>query len=155
MKFMTITAVVFAAFVAIAHGRGPGVGCGALSQVGEGCAGSGGVSPSLQFTGCARAGEILSFELTGGLGGSTALLLVGATPADVALPNGCTLLVQPIPSVFTLPLGGEEAGEGANGLAFLLPDDLEPTTVYMQAAILDAEAAGGFSMSNAAVAAIQ
>lgn len=120
---------------------------GSATAVGAGCAGSGGFVPSLALNGCPSPGEAVSLEIAGGLGGSNALLFFG-TPASIPAPGGCTLLVNPLPLVLSLPLGGAGAGTGSLTIPAVIPVASTPGTFDMQVFVIDGGVGHGFSNSN-------
>lgn len=122
--------------------------CSGAATYGAGCAGSGGFTPSLSITGCPAPGQPISINVTQGLGGSQALILVGVATSAAPLGGGCTLLVQPTPLTISFPLGGASPGTGSASLPAVIPVGLPSITVYLQAFVVDPAKATGFTASN-------
>ncbi|MBI4880227.1 MAG: FG-GAP repeat protein [Planctomycetes bacterium] len=125
------------------------VPCLPIITYGTGCAGSGGFIPDFAMSGCATAGESLSFSITNGLGGSLAWLFVGATQAALPMGAGCTLNVWPaIGPLGPLPLSGSGPGNGSISAVVAIPPASPLGQVSVQAFVVDPGAALGFSNSN-------
>lgn len=131
-------------------------GCsGPAVEYGAGCAGSGGVVPHLSLDTCPTAGAQVSLTISNALGGATALLFAGATPAALSVgDSGCDLLVAPIVVMLPVPLGGVGAGNGQLVLAAGLPAAAAGLTARLQAFILDPGPASGFAATNGVTLAI-
>lgn len=114
---------------------------------GAGCAGSGGVVPSLVVDGCALRSAQVSLAIAGGLGGASAFLLLGATAASIPLGGGCTLNVSPLlPLVIgPLPLAGVGPGSGAIQFTAIIPATAPPGQVAVQGFVADPGGSLGFS----------
>lgn len=114
---------------------------------GQGCAGTGGVSPTLFVDGCAAPSAQVEISIGGGLGGGQAFLFLGLGPAALPMGGGCTLNVSPLLPVIVgpLPLGG--AGAGAGGVQFgaTIPASAMPGSLSVQAFVVDAGGPLGFS----------
>ncbi|MEM7310636.1 MAG: integrin alpha [Planctomycetota bacterium] len=126
-------------------------GIAAISDYGGGCAGSGGVVPELAMSCSPVPGGPLQLEVSGGLGGSLALVLLGTGAGDLPLLGGCSLLVAPVPVQPTVsaPLAGVAAGEGACTIDAVLPDSAVPgLTLSFQTVVLDPGVGQGFSATN-------
>ncbi|MFG0319189.1 MAG: FG-GAP repeat domain-containing protein, partial [Planctomycetota bacterium JB042] len=95
---------------------------GSVTAYGVGCPGSGGFVPSIDLQGCPAPGALVTLEVSGGFGGSSALVLFGLNQASIPRDNGCFLLVSPIlPLMFTLPLSPGGPGAGAVALTGMVP----------------------------------
>ncbi len=121
-------------------------------EYGAACPGSGGFLPSLSlkatFDGCFAAGDGVSFDIKGGLGGSTCLLLLGLSTAAAPLPGGCSLLLAPTQANVVLPLFGAGPGAGAISFSSTIPAGFPALSVYLQGFVVDPGVARGFSATN-------
>ncbi len=123
---------------------------GAPIPYGTGCPGSGGFVPSFSLTGCPKPGEILTASISGGLGGSLAVLLFGQVEASLPLPGGCTLLIAPVsPISLPLPLGGIGPGNGSIVASGTVPAGTPSLTATLQAYVLDPGSPLGATLTNA------
>lgn len=122
---------------------------GVRLQFGEGTPGTAGIIPVLGVAGPLRPGARPDYRLSGGLGGSTAVLLIGTERRHDAVRGG-TLLVDPRWRR-RLPLAGEVAEPGTGGIRFV-SRPLSPAhaglTLYYQAVVVDPAAPRGLSFSN-------
>ena len=124
-------------------------GCGAIVSYGVGCAGSGGLVPVLEGSGCMQSQGTVHVRLQQGNGGSTALLILGLNQASTPIGGGCALAVSPVlPAVTPIPLGGDKPGTGSFELTAVMPAGLLPGTVTMQAVVVDPGATVGIAVSN-------
>ena len=124
-------------------------------EFGDGCAGSGGFIPRLVvaptgsipplWDSCVRAGTNLSVEVQEGLGGSTMLLFAGPAPASIPLGGGCTLHVDPILANVSLPLADSGPGNGSVSFLATISATAPPSSVYLQAFVIDQGVPRGFS----------
>lgn len=115
-----------------------------------GCAGTGGFTPDLDVTSALppSAGNAFDLSVSGGLGGSTALLFIGFGKAKLPLGGGCFLnLATIIPSPVTLPLGGAGAGDGSILLPATMPAGTTGLIFGLQTFVIDAGVPMGFSAS--------
>lgn len=148
--------VIAGAFLADQNGTSSGsamVVSGCDSQAtpyGVGCAGSGGFIPQLGLRGCPSTGNAVTLEITGGLGGATALVLFGTSMGSTAMGGGCTLLVSPVlPLVGVLPLSAAGPGGGAIAVDAVIPTGVAtPATLTMQVIVVDAGVPAGHANSN-------
>ena len=87
-------------------------GCdGAVGRHGTSCAVASGSVPSLGVNGCAEPGETLTFQITGAVGATMGLVLLGQSPASTPISNGCTLSVGPLlPAMVAVPIGPSGVG---------------------------------------------
>jgi hypothetical protein len=128
---------------------------GAATSFGAGCAGAGGFVPRLALEGCPQAGRMLTLRLEDTLGHTTALLLFGAAPGALPLPNGCTLLVAPLlPLQLVLPITGGGAGGGSLAVSATLPMTVPSGSFTMQAFVVDPVAPGGYAATGGLLVAI-
>ena len=122
-------------------------GIGAFTTYGDGCPGTGGLTPGLNGSGSASPGGTVSIDLSDGLGGSFSFLFLAGAPDKYDL-GGCTINLGPtIGLPFVIPLDGLGQGNLTAGLPITLPVG---TAFFMQAAVLDNNAGNGlWSLSNA------
>ena len=109
---------------------------------GHGCPGTGGMVPNLVQTNDVAGGGAVTFGIANAPPGGVAFHVIGATPASVALPNGCTLLATPT-IVFPVVLNAN----GRHALTASFPPGLS-LTAHAQVFVIDPGAPGGFSASN-------
>jgi len=121
---------------------------GSISIYGSGCAGSGGITPTLTMAGIPGLGQQVLMLLENGLGGAPSLTFISAGEANQPIGGGCSLLVQFPAIAIPITLGG--AGDGAG--SYFLPGIIPPTaplgSVYFQTFVLDPMTQTGFSTSN-------
>ncbi len=129
--------------------------CGPIANFGTGCPGTGGFTPSLSLTGCACPGGSMSLSVTKGLGGSNALLFIGANETALPIQGGCTLFTFPILSTIVAPLSGIGAGAGQVLAVGKLPMGTPLVPFAMQAICLDPQMPRGYSASNGVSITIQ
>ena len=117
---------------------------------GAGCPGAGGIVPTLTVDGCTTAGSQISVTIAAGLGGSSALILMGAGQAALPIGGGCTLNLSPLIPIVVgpLPLGGAVAGQGSLTLPAVIPSGAPAGSLTIQAFVADAANAAGFSNTN-------
>lgn len=120
---------------------------GSFAALGGGCAGTGGVTPTLAASGCPSFGSKVELSLAGGLGNSFALLLFGLGTGAVPIHPSCSLSIAPlVPGlVALLPLDGA----GAFSSMANMPAGTPSATIFLQAVIMDPGAPGGAAASNA------
>lgn len=129
--------------------------CGDVTSYGTGCPGSRpllggpGIVPTLDISGCSTPGGRIELNVRDGLGGATALLLIGNTEVSVALGAGCTLLVHPLLGIFPVQLDGLLPGEGTYDKDKRFPIPTATATMKMQVAVFDPGGAKGYSLTNA------
>ncbi|MBI4881334.1 MAG: hypothetical protein HY812_16990 [Planctomycetes bacterium] len=119
-------------------------GCGYISSIGTGCAGTGGLTPRFDVNGCAKSGGVVNFAVRDGLPSSLAIMFIGVTQVALPMDGGCVLYLNPLPTIIGLPLD-------ANGeIAFpaLIPAIASGFTVYTQAFVQDLGVPQGFSNTN-------
>lgn len=122
------------------------------AEFGVGCPGSGGFVPRLDdqltYDGCNADGASISYLISKGLGGSSAVLMLSAQSVSIPLIASCTLLVAPSLSMITLPLPGIGPGNGSISLNASIPVGFPSISIYFQAFIADPGAPGGYCVSN-------
>jgi hypothetical protein len=116
---------------------------------GLGCPGTGGNVPNLVQTSDVTGGGAVTFGVSNAPSAATALYVIGATTASVPLPNGCTLLTNP---VIAFPVVLSVYGRTAFAASF--PPGLS-LTAHVQAFVVDAGAQGGFSATNGVTLTVQ
>ena len=86
-----------------------------------------------------------------GLGGTLTCLFPGLSPNQIAMPNGCTLLID----IFNLHvniqlvLSGDTPGNGSASVTLLVPPNLPiGLSVYWQAIVMDPSIIGNWRSSN-------
>jgi len=114
---------------------------------GQGCVGTGGISPTLSVDGCAVPGSSITLSVGNGFGGSQAFLFLGLGQASLPMGAGCTLNVSPLLPLVVgpLPLSGGGAGNGSVQFGATIPATALPATVYLQGFVSDPGGALGFS----------
>ena len=115
-----------------------------------GCAGSGGIVPTLSFGGCATGGSTITLNIGSGLGGAASFLFLGLAQATIPMPSGCILSVYPIigSPVGPLPLSGSGAGNGSFSMDIVVPSAAGSGSLMAQAFVDDAGAANGWCNTN-------
>ncbi len=119
-----------------------------ISEYGQGCDGSGGFTPRLSATGCARSGGFLNLSIDSALGGSNSLVLFGLQ--EVPAPSEtCPLLIAPVlPPMFVLPLFGAGSGAGSITVSGSLPSAFSDYTFTVQAFVADPARTKGYATTN-------
>src|SRR5690606_14301304 len=75
--------------------------------IGAGCPGEGGFAPQLDLGSCSLIGGPVTLKVSGGPGGSIALVHLGLDEADIPIGAGCSLFMAPVlPTAIFLPLFG-------------------------------------------------
>jgi len=124
--------------------------------VGQGCPGEGGFTPELDLGTCGLIGGPVTLSISGGPGGSTALVLLGASETDVAIGAGCSLFMTPVfPTAIPLPLFGSGAGNGQVQVTVTIPPTATPTSFMVQSFVHDPTTSIGFTSTNAVRMTIQ
>lgn len=122
---------------------------GSALPFGAGCGGALGIVPSLAIAGCPGVGNPIQLAVSQGLGGSTAILLVGLAQGSAALGAGCSLLVaQPLPIAVPLPLGGAGPGAGSVTVFATVPAAAAGVNLALQAFVIDATVTIGASATQ-------
>lgn len=131
-----------------------------FAPVGFGCPGTGGVVPQLAMSGAPTSGGHLQVDIANGVGSGTTLLAVGLGAGSVSMGYGCMLNVAPVPLVMLgplplFPLGAQGPGAGSISFGATLPLALPQVAIGVQAFVVDAGIAHGFSNTNGVVFTIQ
>ncbi len=126
-------------------------GCpSAVVAFGAGCAGSGGFVPKLALDHCMFPGGTTTLTIADGLGGSTALVFIGAGQSSVPLGGGCSFLVSvflPAPVALLLSPGGP--GAGGVAVPISLPSQiLSSWQASLQAFVIDAASPIGVAATS-------
>ncbi|HND54590.1 MAG TPA: hypothetical protein PLV92_19395, partial [Pirellulaceae bacterium] len=113
---------------------------------GTGCPGTGGLTPSARNTAFSpHGGSATTLRITNGLPGSTTLLFLGTSRANLAAGYGCRLFVSPVFGPYgPFPLDGT----GAFSVSTTLPALVAPVTLTVQSFVIDGGVPAGFSNSN-------
>lgn len=140
--------------VVIRNRRFEGDPAGSRDQFGEPCAGTGGARPTLGSIGPFRAGVAIETRLTGGFGGSSALVIASLAPAvpPIALAPDFVIYLDPsffVLTTFALGGGPSIAGEGHGSFSMTFPPAFAGLSYYLQAAVFDPGVAFNLSLSNA------
>jgi lysyl endopeptidase len=132
------------------NGADPMVNCGSSQLYGAGCAGTWGLVPSLDLTGCFKPNGTVDLSIKLGLGSGQALLFFGLSQAALPMGSGCFLNVTPLLPVVAgpLPLSPGFPGQGTLAIQTTMPPTVTPGTFTMQAFIPDVGAPAGFSNTN-------
>lgn len=117
---------------------------------GSGVAGTGGFLPTVSLSACAAVNQSFEIQVSDGAGGAPGILLWSAHRGSISFGAGEILVGLPISNSVAHVLGGGPGAPGEGWAAFPVAIDnvgLMGQTVVMQAGYLDANAAGGFSLS--------
>ena len=102
---------------------------GFMQVYGSGCAGTGGLSPTLAGTGTPISQGNITIDVSNGAPNGTGVILVGLTQQSASLGFGCTLNVGAIlPSVQTVTLDGF----GALSIPVALPPNAPALDLFLQ-----------------------
>jgi hypothetical protein len=127
----------------------PGTCRGTTVRYGHGCPGAGGFVPKIAIVGAPCPGDLVTFEIRDGLGGSFALVFVGGGEGAVPVTGGCDLLLAPLlPYSFAMPLSGAGPGQGEAAAIAFLPPSIDGATFTLQAFVADPTFAGGVAAST-------
>ncbi|MBL8750444.1 MAG: VCBS repeat-containing protein [Planctomycetes bacterium] len=134
--------------------RFDGPSAGNRSQFGDACPGTGGARPVLGTVGPFRANVGIETRLTGGLGGSAALVIAALAPAIPPIVLAPDFVLYLDPSFFVLTsflLGGtpSAAGEGSGSFTMWFDPGFAGFSYYLQAAVFDPGVPTNLSLSNA------
>lgn len=125
------------------------IGVGSIPY-GTGIAGSGGMVPALDGVGCPRIGQPYSVALSGGLGGSVAVLAIGDAPTMIGVFGGF-LWTAPILLTVGAGLNGSPGAIGAGGFQVPIPlpsPAIAGVRLCFQAGVLDPAAVQSFALTN-------
>lgn len=128
---------------------GPPACSGEIEEYGFGSPSSGDHLCHLGAAGCAEPGGTVTFALDGALGGSYALVIVGATRDHFEALPGWVLHVGGIVSVTDpIPLGGAGPGAGGFTASVTFPPGTPPLDITLQAFVADPAAPATWATSN-------
>lgn len=143
----------------------PGTGAGrvvlfaadsGVGTFGVSCAGELGFEPELALQGCATSNGNLQLSISGGVGGSVAVILFGLNKAAISIGGGCLLQVVPtLAPLIVLPLSGSGPGQGSVSVSASLPTMTPLVSFTMQAFCEDTTAVLGFSATKGIEVSIQ
>lgn len=119
---------------------------GSFTKKGLGCAGTGGVVPTLGGLGCASPGRDITIRIAGAPAGSVAFLLAGFGSLPVPITGACSVTIAPLLPGWVVPI---PLATGTLQIPTTLPSHLTPATIQLQAVIADPGAPGGASGTNA------
>lgn len=127
--------------------------CGATAPIGAGCAGSGGIVPTVAANGCLTPGGTISLDVSNAVGGSIAYFALGLGPGSAPLGNGCLLNVAPLaPSLLgpfiLFPLGGSGPGVGFLNIVAEVPIASPLGSLALQGLVLDPGAPSGYCVTG-------
>lgn len=117
---------------------------------GTGLAGLGGYVPTLGAVGCPDRSTPWSLSINAAVGGTVGLLGIGDGPANVPALGG-SLLIFPVTTTIVITTSGAfgTPGVGSHNAPLLLTDPaLVGLSFWFQAALVDAAAVQGFSLTN-------
>jgi len=133
----------------VSNRRFEGPTAGSKRQYGAGLAGSGGMIPTLGEAGPFRMGQPCELRVTGALGGTLGVMVMGDQPIDVPAFGG-SLLVSPVffwTFVASGPFG--EPGAGTYVFPWTVTPAMAGITFYKQAGLVDPSAPQWIAISNA------
>jgi uncharacterized membrane protein len=117
-----------------------------VQTYGTGCSNAAGRAPKLLVAGLPRAQQTVVVMLAEGAPAAPAAIVMSAAPAAVPFPGGCDVLIS-VPELASVVLTTDTNGQAR--LPVVLPTGLQPGTVYLQAAVLDASSPNGLgTLSN-------
>ncbi|QDU69329.1 hypothetical protein [Engelhardtia mirabilis] len=131
--------------------KGAELNCNGWSMhYGAGTPGSGGLTPSLDVTGCPSPGSTATLTLVGGPASALGWLGIGTLCDELSLFSG-SLWIGPLSGIVAFPL--QLTAEGSWSIAWQIPPasalTVSAPTVTTQALLLDNRAIGGVALSNA------
>ncbi|HKB15495.1 MAG TPA: VCBS repeat-containing protein, partial [Planctomycetota bacterium] len=128
--------------------RFEGATAGLRRQYGLGLPGSGGMIPTLGAAGPFRPGQAADLRMTGGLGGVSAVLVLGTSELSIPILGG-TLLALPQVAI-PLVLAGTPGvpGEGSFTFPWVVAPGLAGQSAYCQVGVLDPGAPQSVAFSN-------
>lgn len=119
------------------------------SHYGTACLGSGGFAPELELVGCPVEGLTVEFDVTNGLGGRPALILLGLERAGGSSPL-CEAQVGSVFARLSVTLTGAGPGQGAGRVTYALPASTpRGTRVTAQVMVRDEGVPGDVAASDA------
>lgn len=118
---------------------------GTFTPYGSGCAGTGGLEPTLRGVGCPAPDRDFALEIVDGMPNAVGLIALGTGTATIQIKPGCDLQVLPLAPPL-LPLVLDSFGESWN--PSLLPIGTPIFDLNLQALFFDPGAAYGISSSK-------
>lgn len=111
---------------------------------GMGCPGTNNLTPVLVQSGNTTGGlgGTMNLQLANAPANGVGVLVFGLGSASIPTPNGCTLLTNPLSTTLVLT-----NGKGRAPYAFVVPPAVQ-AAFQVQAAMLDAGAIGGYTLTN-------
>lgn len=121
-------------------------GCkGSYLSYGNGCPGTGAITPNLIGGGCPESLMEITIAVTDVKPSSPGFFLVGLGSGSVNATTSCMIDVAPLALVLPVAVGAA----GNLSVKFILPAAQPPVVVYLQAAFLDAGGTDGLGVTNA------
>jgi len=123
--------------------------CGLVTSSGTGCAGTGGLVPTLSLAGCATPLGTMTVRVDDVAGGALIALFVSPAPGATS-SSPCLALAEPILGTILLEAsaGSVFGGGGKVSLTDKLPVNTQGLSFAMQALVADAGATGGVVSTN-------
>lgn len=153
VRSRTVTTATAQPYALVATGNLDPPASGGFVTYGSGTPGSGAIVPTLALSGSSTIGEDVTLTIGDGLGGTTALAVMGFARDHTPYAGGELLVAAPW-ITFTLPLDGTPglAGDGDISVSDTIPADpaLIGTLLDFQALIADPAAAKKFALTNGA-----
>ncbi len=153
IRARTVTTATAQPYALVATGNLDPPARGGFATYGSGTPGSGAVVPTLALSGSSTIGEDVTLTIGDGLGGTTALAVMGFARDQTPYAGGELLVAAPW-ITFTLPLDGTPglAGDGDVAVSDTIPADpaLIGTVLDFQALLADPAAAKKFALTNGA-----
>lgn len=120
--------------------------CGEATPYGFGCAGTGGLVPSLDLVGCRTPGGQVTLEIADAAPSSFAVLFFGTGQGTASFGPGCPMQNMPLlPPVLVLPTDAQ----GRFTASFVVPMDFTtPVTLHLQALVADPQGTNGYSSTR-------
>lgn len=153
VRSRTVTTATAQPYALVATGNLDPPARGGFVTYGSGTPGSGAIVPTLALSGSSTIGEDVTLTIGDGLGGTTALAVMGFARDHTPYAGGELLVAAPW-ITFTLPLDGTLglAGDGDVAVSDTIPADpaLIGTVLDFQALLADPAAAKKFALTNGA-----
>jgi hypothetical protein len=126
-----------------------------FDPLGDGCPGSGGVTPKLTLGSCSEPGSAVTVSIQAALGGTTGLIFLGTGVTSLPYWESCSFFIaNPFPSPLLVPIFGAGPGGGSFQFGGALPLNSPSVAIVFQAFVLDAGVPIGASSTNAVVMSI-
>ncbi len=100
---------------------GPPTCVGTVEDYGFGCGAASGIVPKLTMTGCPEPGGQVTFEVTGGRGGTFGIFVEGSSRAIRELGPGCVLRVGSVSNLSSILLSPGGVGAGTATIPYTIP----------------------------------